>query len=221
MTDLYDDLSHYIRAEQQLDAPPPAAPAKGYDHGMFKALMDAATRFDARRDSFAVGKGAICRDMAGKLARFGRFASDRQAEFAQKLIAWSQPRQDAKAEQPAFTSRPNTWKAVQGFAHITIGEISFRKKHEEPLWWIKYGDALVGALTAEGAKGFAAKIRAAGLDAAVIKAALDVIEADPIAALSAHGLATGSCGCCGRELTDPESIARGIGPICADRLGGF
>lgn len=34
------------------------------------------------------------------------------------------------------------------------------------------------------------------------------------------GFAVGSCGCCGRELTDPESIRQGIGPICADKFGG-
>jgi hypothetical protein len=27
----------------------------------------------------------------------------------------------------------------------------------------------------------------------------------------------GRCGMCGRKLTDPESIARGIGPVCADK----
>ena len=30
----------------------------------------------------------------------------------------------------------------------------------------------------------------------------------------------GRCGCCGRPLTVPESIARGIGPVCWDRLNG-
>jgi hypothetical protein len=29
----------------------------------------------------------------------------------------------------------------------------------------------------------------------------------------------GRCGCCGRRLTVPESIASGIGPECAKRLG--
>lgn len=29
----------------------------------------------------------------------------------------------------------------------------------------------------------------------------------------------GVCMICGRTLTDPESVARGIGPICAGRLG--
>lgn len=43
--------------------------------------------------------------------------------------------------------------------------------------------------------------------------------ADPLAALIAHGKETGYCGICNRELTDPVSIARGIGPICAEGYG--
>lgn len=30
---------------------------------------------------------------------------------------------------------------------------------------------------------------------------------------------TGRCGYCGRPLTDPESMARGIGPTCLKHLG--
>lgn len=45
------------------------------------------------------------------------------------------------------------------------------------------------------------------------------VGADPLAAAVAHGKETGQCSCCGRELTDPESIARGIGPICAEKYG--
>ena len=29
-----------------------------------------------------------------------------------------------------------------------------------------------------------------------------------------HGKDTGECSCCGRQLTDPKSIAQGIGPVC-------
>jgi hypothetical protein len=29
----------------------------------------------------------------------------------------------------------------------------------------------------------------------------------------------GKCGCCGRTLTTPESIERGIGPVCLQRTG--
>jgi hypothetical protein len=42
---------------------------------------------------------------------------------------------------------------------------------------------------------------------------------DPLAEAVAHGKATGECSCCGRELTDPASIAAGIGPICAKKFG--
>lgn len=44
------------------------------------------------------------------------------------------------------------------------------------------------------------------------------LVADPMAAIKASGIETGTCAVCGLELTDPESIARGIGPICAERL---
>jgi Family of unknown function (DUF6011) len=43
--------------------------------------------------------------------------------------------------------------------------------------------------------------------------------ADPAAAAKAYGLRTGTCSCCGRELTNPESRAAGIGPICAEKYG--
>lgn len=43
--------------------------------------------------------------------------------------------------------------------------------------------------------------------------------ADPAAAARAYGLKFKFCSCCGRELTNAESRARGIGPICAERFG--
>jgi hypothetical protein len=43
--------------------------------------------------------------------------------------------------------------------------------------------------------------------------------ANPLEAARLHGQRTGSCSCCGRELTNTESIALGIGPICRERFG--
>jgi Family of unknown function (DUF6011) len=43
--------------------------------------------------------------------------------------------------------------------------------------------------------------------------------ADPKAAAIAYGQRTGSCSVCGRELTNAESRARSMGPICADKFG--
>jgi hypothetical protein len=48
--------------------------------------------------------------------------------------------------------------------------------------------------------------------------ALRVIAADPYAASAAYGRLTSTCGVCGRHLEDAESVARGIGPVCAGRF---
>ena len=49
--------------------------------------------------------------------------------------------------------------------------------------------------------------------------ALSRIARDPSAAAVEYGRETGRCSCCGRELTNPDSIALGIGPICKERWG--
>jgi len=45
------------------------------------------------------------------------------------------------------------------------------------------------------------------------------IAQDPANAARTDGLRTGICSCCSRTLTDPVSVARGIGPICEQRFG--
>lgn len=51
------------------------------------------------------------------------------------------------------------------------------------------------------------------------RAAIVATMADPLAAAVAFGKRTGRCCCCGRELTDPVSVANGIGPICEESFG--
>ena len=49
--------------------------------------------------------------------------------------------------------------------------------------------------------------------------ALLAIKADPAAASKAYGHLVGRCGVCGRLLEDETSVANGIGPICAGKMG--
>jgi hypothetical protein len=56
-----------------------------------------------------------------------------------------------------------------------------------------------------------------GSDAA--KEPLANIAEDPREAAIRYGRQTGSCACCGRELTNKASIELGIGPICAEKWG--
>lgn len=45
------------------------------------------------------------------------------------------------------------------------------------------------------------------------------VASDPASAAVAYGKKFGSCAVCARTLSDPVSVERGIGPICADRFG--
>ena len=51
-----------------------------------------------------------------------------------------------------------------------------------------------------------------------IEAELRQIAADPFEASKAYGRLVGRCGVCNRPLENEESVAAGIGPICAGRF---
>lgn len=51
------------------------------------------------------------------------------------------------------------------------------------------------------------------------EAAILAAIADPSGAAIAHGKLTKQCAVCGITLSNPESVARGIGPICAENMG--
>lgn len=78
--------------------------------------------------------------------------------------------------------------------------------------YVKSGDAYLGKI-ADG-KFTRSRDCTDAMEADIIAAA-----ADPHAAAVAYGLQTGECACCGRELTNKESVALGIGPICKTRWG--
>ena len=51
---------------------------------------------------------------------------------------------------------------------------------------------------------------------------LERLQDDPEAVMETaltDGQETGTCSCCGRKLTDPESVERGVGPVCASKWG--
>lgn len=49
--------------------------------------------------------------------------------------------------------------------------------------------------------------------------ALAAIAANPLEAAKRYGRLTGRCAICARVLTDPESVERAIGPVCAANMG--
>lgn len=51
----------------------------------------------------------------------------------------------------------------------------------------------------------------------IVTAQLILFSLDPMAVMETFGRETGICCICGRLLENPESVARGIGPICAEK----
>jgi hypothetical protein len=89
----------------------------------------------------------------------------------------------------------------------------------------KEHSANAGCLYVQRKGEYQGKITEAGKFLAVAASApdtaslLEQIAVDPSQAARDYGKRTGTCCCCGRELTDPVSIANGIGPICASNWG--
>lgn len=59
-----------------------------------------------------------------------------------------------------------------------------------------------------------------GLYKGGIQDELRAVLANPLEAMIAYGKLTGTCGKCGRILEDEQSVAAGIGPICAQKMEG-
>jgi Family of unknown function (DUF6011) len=175
-----------------------------------------------------------CNDLASKLERFGSFVSEKQSGFAAQLIRWAgvdaQEAAQAAPGAPIATSvvpAPAPAPAVrlerlhavmQGMAKLRLGDVTIARKNQDQLCWVKWAghEQVVGKIDNGALTVFAGRLR--GVTVAEVEARLRVIDLDPKAAAAAHGQESGNCSVCGRDLTDPSSIALGIGPVC---IAGF
>ena len=76
----------------------------------------------------------------------------------------------------------------------------------------RWGEYL-GKVTAEGDF-----FRARGVSDDDVRHVVE-LAADPLGTAIKYGRETGSCACCGRDLTDEQSVKDGIGPVCKKRFG--
>ena len=205
----------------------PAAPALREEITAV-ALREAGNRWLKRHDSFADGKADTCFDMADKLDRFGSFVSEKQEGYAAKLIAWSLPKPysaviEATVRPPVAAPAPEPVAAVitlnklfdlmQRLAKLRFDGMTIARKNGDSLCWIKVEgvEKVVGKIE----RGVLTLWQRPMVDLGDLTTQLLAIDQDPERAAVLYGKASGNCSICGRDLTDPESIERGIGPICA------
>lgn len=174
-------------------------------------LNQAAARFAARTDSFAAGKADICRDLAAKLGRYGTFVSAKQADFAAKLVSWSIA---AKAAAPAtkFTRIQQLVQEKNLAFHLGVCKVVQFQSGAIGVVTPMFGGGTFGVIDPDGS------FRRFSRCTAEVVSVLEDVERRGLEAVQEIGRATGRCCICSRMLTNQDSIAAGIGPVCAERF---
>jgi len=116
---------------------------------------------------------------------------------------------------------PDTFAVMQKFAKFTIGDMTIARKNQDTMCWIKFAGCAKVVGKIENGKAVLWPARMSSLQLEEIKKLLAEVEINPLEAAMRHGRLSGRCSMCGRDLTDPVSIERGIGPICLTGFGGF
>lgn len=160
----------------------------------------------AERKPWTENQLAAAQRMAAKLVakREARQAEDRKGEVAVDLSpirAMFDAAQGSGYKRPAY--RAEGLKLTLAPAHGRNAGALYVVRLED--------DAYLGKI-----EGATFKPTRDGRDAAP---ALHAIAADPKGSAVRYGQRTGTCSCCGRELTNHASIELGIGPICAQKWG--
>ncbi len=185
---------------------------------------------------------SVLLDIAAKIERFGSFASEKQRDYARNLVREAR----ALAAPPAPVATDGAYYAAVGdklvpanrrpavgefpkiaglfgvnkAAHLHVGPVHVAANHDFDKLWVMYEELCVGFMEpATGNAHLSRKGRENPEQVAKLRAALILIEADPIRAMQEHGIATGRCSVCNRHLTNEDSIGLGIGPICRGKLG--
>lgn len=182
---------------------------------------------DAAQDLLQWCQGSFARSLYQQSRDRG--LSERQLAWAHKLScelleAASEPAQGS--DQPSqFEALFSAFQAARskGAKRLTLrfNGINLKPNRElTALWVTSQTEKEMGDYGLKPK--YLGKVTLKGLDSRLsdeVKETLMAAANDPLNAAIRYGKVSGECSCCGRELTDPRSIERGIGPICADKFG--
>lgn len=151
--------------------------------------------------------------------------TERQMAKVEELMARDAERQQERAAE----RKANEVQVANANGIIEALTKATREGHKAPklrtevatFSMAKAGSVNAGCVYAKAGELYLGKITPAGVFqpsrdcTAEQKAEIAKIAENALEAAVEYGKRTGRCSCCGRELTDPVSIAAGIGPICA------
>lgn len=218
-----------------------ASPAERFKAKAQRVARKAKLAQDAKDDFMAEHEGLIegLRAMqwhniaSSLLASFDKYnaLTDKQAALASKIVA-EQAERDAKraAERAALNVKVDLGRVEEIFATAQMSGIQYPKLRLNGLVLSKAGPNAknAGAINVKAGPAFEddyyGYVRDGELTAfrkctTEVTEALQALAADPLSSATAYGHKFGICACCGRTLTNKDSIERGIGPICAANWG--
>lgn len=199
-----------------------------------QAVQDWAARFSA--EVLWIGAASargfrIAIDLAAKLAQYGSLTPN-QTALIQRFMAEDKARNEARAKaQEQLVARSETVEASKLELAFASAKASGLRAPKIRLAHFKFKLAKAGGpndgaiwVTDADSDTYLGKIKDGRFTPSrdcspALQAEMIDVMADPVAALKSYGDLTGNCGICSRLLTDPESVTRGIGPICAAKFG--
>ena len=211
------NLEHDLAVIETAPAQQFTVTARGESITFESTLSDAAVLQSLRgqRSSFA-------QDLARKFNKL----SPAQYAWAHKLAV------DANTVAVVDNTKPSHFEALfnafetakgKGAKRLTLRfeGVSIKPNRDNTVLWVtSQSETEMGEYGLKPK--YLGKVTPAGCDSRLgddVKAIIMGAANDPLSAAIKYGKVSGSCSCCGRELTDPKSIEAGIGPICVTKFG--
>ena len=180
---------------------------------------------DAAQDLLQFCQGSFARSLWNQ--SHNRQLSPAQLAWAHKLACdlLQESQQEANSGDAQFARLFDVFEAAKsrGLKRLTLrlSGVNVKPNRDLTMLWVTSQTETEIGNYGEQPK-YLGKVTPNSLDSRLADEVKNVlIEAanDPLTAAIRYGRETGSCSCCGRDLTNPESIRLGIGPICREKFG--
>ena len=185
--------------------------------------------------SSTLSDAAVLQSLRGMRSNFGQDLARKWNKLSASQYAWAHKLavDNVKVKvAPVKSNEPSQFEALfaafeaaksKGAKRLTLRfeGVSIKPNRDNTVLWVtSQSETEMGEYGLKPK--YLGKVTPAGCDSRLgddVKAIIMGAANDPLSAAIKYGKVSGSCSCCGRELTDPKSIEAGIGPICATKFG--
>jgi len=179
----------------------------------------------------SAGNFEFARSMLDALNKYGHL-TERQMETVQRLTVQAAERQAARAAEQVARAQTAPVVSVEAievaFNNAKESGVKFPKLRLDTFVFSPAGENSKNAgaiyIKSKGDGVYLGKVMGGRLFTSrdcTTEAAerITAVASDPKQAAVAYGMKFGACSVCGRQLTDSDSVQRGIGPVCAENYG--